>query len=361
LAIALASASSATADPLYTITDLGAGDSGAINNAGQVAFGGVRDTSLYSSYGSNAGSVVPLGSFATTGINSSGQVVGNDYNATPTQGVEATAGSSPIPLAGSANVEFQAHGINDLGQIVGTDYTNWRTSYEPQAVLDDGGKTTYLGTLGGPMSQANAINDAGQIVGTASLANGSSHAFVGTAGHLTDLGTLPGGNQSEALAINAAGQIVGSSATTSDGFSPHAFLFSNGVMHDLGTLPGYQYSYAAGINNAGVVVGTSAVVDVIGAQRGFIVQNGIMEDLNQLLPANSGWRIQSAIGINDAGQILVAGVPASTPYAESDILVLTPAGLPRPAPIPEPSAFAVFGLAAGAFWLRFRRGSTPVR
>lgn len=68
---------------------------------------------------------------------------------------------------------------------------------------------TDLGTLGGAAGEAFGINDAGQVVGWALTTEGYTHAFLYSAGTMSDLGALSGGNLSEATAINAGGQIVG--------------------------------------------------------------------------------------------------------------------------------------------------------
>src|SRR6185369_11514593 len=80
-----------------------------------------------------------------------------------------------------------------------------------------------LPTLGGSLSQANAMNASGQITGLSfTSGNLGVHAFLYSAGSMTDLGALGG-----TLAINSAGQIVGE-AVDSSGLEIHAFLYSNG-------------------------------------------------------------------------------------------------------------------------------------
>jgi len=39
----------------------------------------------------------------------------------------------------------------------------------------------------------------------------------------------------------------------------------------------------------------------------FLFSRGLMYDLNNLVPADSGWDLQQAFGINDAGQIVGIG------------------------------------------------------
>jgi probable HAF family extracellular repeat protein len=68
---------------------------------------------------------------------------------------------------------------------------------------------------------------------------------------VTSLGAFDGLSGSEAYGINNAGQVVGWAGTASG--EQHAFLYSAGVMTDLGSLGG-GFSIAHDINNSGQVV-----------------------------------------------------------------------------------------------------------
>ena len=68
------------------------------------------------------------------------------------------------------------------------------------------------------------------------------------------------------------------------------------MMIDLGTLGGGS-SYAYGVNDSGEIVGYSYLAD--GGQHAFLYDDGTMLDLNSLIPANSGWDLLEAYGIND--------------------------------------------------------------
>src|SRR6185437_3824933 len=81
-----------------------------------------------------------------------------------------------------------------------------------------------------------------------------------------------------------------------------AFLDIAGKMKDLGTISGYKNSIATGIDSAGDVVGYAYNSD-ISVSHAFIYRNGVMTDLNKLAPANTGWTIVNAVGINDKNQI----------------------------------------------------------
>jgi probable HAF family extracellular repeat protein len=151
------------------------------------------------------------------------------------------------------------YSYNSAGDFLGFSYQN--------------GTMTALGTLGGSWSIAYAINDQNQIAGQAyTRGNVAAHAFRLTGSQMVDLGTL-GGSSAWALAINNAGTVVGFSTTRSNVY--HAFVSMDGAK---------------------------------------------MQDLNKMIPRRSGWILQEADGINDAGQIAGAG----TFQGQTHAFLLTP-------------------------------------
>ena len=186
-----------------------------------------------------------------------------------------------------------ASGINDRGQIVGTS-NGHPFFYSAGAMMD-------LGVTG----TANGINNHGDVVGqylTPASQNARSvqSAFRYSGGVVKNLFPFLL-NFSAATAINDAGDVTGSAQTT-DGI--HAFLYSGGGLRDLGTLGG-PHSEANAINSAAFVVGNASTSTTTHA---FLYSNGMMQDLNDLIPANSGWTLSDARGINASNQIVGYGL-----------------------------------------------------
>jgi len=171
---------------------------------------------------------------------------------------------------------------------------------------------TDLGTLpGGSFSVAVGINVADQIAGDADVPGGEPHAVLWDHGSLIDLGMPPGYVRSHARRISDAGQIAGWVQRTGLDGIPHAraFAYSDGTLRELGTLADLPESNALGVNTAGQIVGTAGTVygqnDV--HDRAVLWNAGLVMDLNTLIPADTGWELQSAEDINNAGQIVGAG------------------------------------------------------
>jgi probable HAF family extracellular repeat protein len=280
-------------------------------------------------------------------INQSGQVVG--YSNTladqaPEHAFRTTPDGATVQMTdlgtfhGNSKRSF-GMGINKSGQVVGYAYVpnpgdpgnNTTNAFltTPTGKLDT---AMDLGSLGGPNnpgSLAMGINTAGQVVGYSNTGSGR-HAFrtepnASINASTDDLGLLSGGNESFAMVINDAGQVAGAASTTSGTDKQHAFRTdSSGKLisaSDLGTLQGDTFSEAFAINSAGQVVGASAPIVCTGnpaGQRACFVDVGPgakMVDLNQLIPANSGWLLREAHGINDSGQIAGWGLIGGQAHA----------------------------------------------
>ncbi len=211
-----------------------------------------------------------------------------------------------------------AYGINANTQIVGRSYlqqTVPASGCSPRfkcvvhiyhAFLYSAGVMTDIGTLGGTFSDARAVNGNGDVAGFSTISGTSlsaqTDAFLYLNGHMTDLGTL-GGSGSHGYGINNFDEVVGDSYTASS--QDHAFLYSGGKMTDLGTLGGTPSS-ANGINNLHQVVGSSEVANGSGVHA-FLWSNGTMTDLGTL-----GGSQSIAYAINDSGQIVGYASPLNS-------------------------------------------------
>jgi probable HAF family extracellular repeat protein len=258
------------------------------SNGALVGLGGLPGYSSSDAYAINLNGTA-AGSIAYPG---NGALEGTFYAVTfDAQGVHVLGGPACIASYSS----YVARAINASGNVVGWgDLVN----DQPEALLYTGGTAIALG-----IGYAFAINDSGEIVGETQSAQA---VIFSTSSPPKSIGTL--GTTSDAEAINDKGQIVGNfqtGAVIGNVTVAHAFLYSNGQMKDLGVPAGGVSSDARAINNEGAVVGVW--YDSSGTSHAFIYQNGVMTDLNTLLPANSGWTLQDADGVNDQGDIVGSG------------------------------------------------------
>jgi probable HAF family extracellular repeat protein len=336
---------------MYTIVNIGTlgGSSSTalgINDSGEVVGTATLsgDTTSHAFLYSN-GQIQDLGSLGGTNananaINFSGEIVGTSTTSPTMQQSYAFTYSNGSMQSLASPLQPQisdAFSINSSGLIVGTwvggpaVYSN---GYWSLLVND-----TYK------YGQGFAVNSSGQATGYLSIADSSEYyqAFIWTSSSFKYLGTL-GGNTSDGRAINSSGEVVGESLLASNA-TTDAFLY-DGTMHDLGTLGGNDAT-AYGINDSGVIVGRSNVIGSPGFQA-FVYSNGQMTNLNTLIPSNSGWTLNEALGINNSGQIVGAG----TYDGESLAFLLDP--------VPEPASCSVL-IGAVAILLSRRRDARSAR
>ncbi len=326
---------------LYDVIDLGVleghVDSYAfsVNNVGQaVGFSSElyasRRAVLFDITGS--GSVLPLGSSLLTGqysqansINDAGIAVG--YIALVGGGLLSRAvlfqtkgDLDSLYLGGLPYHRYsEAHSINDAGQVVGYSRSTSALTGPSLATLFDPtghGQNIDLGD-----GAAHSINNLGQIVGWSPSSGRGRQAtlFDPTGGKQNVSLAGLGGQASTAYCINDAGLIVGEAYNAL--LQPHATIFDptgNGKNLDLGTIPGYVASVAYAVNNRGEIVGNAlreecregvCLYGALGPPILFdATGGGANVPLNALIDPASGWRLQSAVGINDSGWIVGDGI-----------------------------------------------------
>jgi probable HAF family extracellular repeat protein len=163
-----------------------------------------------------------------------------------------------------------------------------------------------LGVLGGTSSAARGINNFGQVVGDITVARATPHAFIWSAGTMTDLAGTIGGTSNQAFDINDSGVIVGQAQLA---VGQRAFAYNTNTSQlNNALLSEGDTSLAQAVNNNGLVAGRSNTTIVIGTNpfltyRGFRWTPGA--DPTALEPlVNDKASADAALGINQAGVIV---------------------------------------------------------
>jgi probable HAF family extracellular repeat protein len=246
-----------------------------------------------------------------------------------------------------APIAMTPYAINNPGTIAGRKvFTEWGSG--PRATLLTGETYSDLGTLIGNCvgcySAAFGISDTGTVVGWSDAIYGqvSRQAFRYQSGIMEQLSGTSGWD-TVARAVSNTGWIAGFTANgwyDPDSYDPagsdtHAWIVAPGedTGIDIGTLPGDDASQAFSINRTGVAVGSSvnSSLPTGPVRRAFVYADGAMTDLNMLIPANSGYKLTSAVGVNDKGWIAVNSYKGANPF-DVWALMLIPAGSAPSAP-----------------------------
>jgi len=282
-----------------------------------------------------------------TGINNSGQVVGNSYLLFTALSSHAfrTAPNKPInPATDDFGPDTYGVGINSSGQVVGFFYPNRPQDYTAPGhsfrtapnrrlnpATDDLDTTLGIGLYGG--SQVYGINDAGQAVGVYFGAPTVGEHSFRTAPNMPfnpvtdDIGGPPGDIEvSEAYAVNSSGQVVGmfgTGASVLHGFRTAPNRPINPSTDDLGALeltPNHR-SVAFAINDFGQAVGGSIGFYAVTGDGQVYVSYNDGEDVTlpshafrtaPNRPINSatddlgtfGGNLSAALGIDNFGQVV---------------------------------------------------------
>jgi probable HAF family extracellular repeat protein len=292
----------------YSSGEVSLPERGALNNSGQVVGYALdaADENRYFVWSSGSGMTeVSVGDISEVqAINNSGSVVGQAAN----NGFVWNNGSTTA-LTTPYNNGSYAYAVNSSGQVAGRAYdSDWNSvavRWESKCDM------TLIGDIG--MGFVGAINDSGHVVGgNYDIVSGSSRATYWDGTTTTSLGALGATDDSYAYGINNLGDVVGNN----EGGQDEAFLYTSGAMYNLNTL---SASY-------------------------LVPQDGSI----------GFTRLISAIGINDAGQIVGIGL-----YFDGTDVYDRAFFLNTATAVPEPSTYAmILGGAALGFvmWRRRRTG-----
>ncbi len=144
---------------------------------------------------------------------------------------------------------------------------------------------------------AMGSNRQGEVVGDAYDEEGRYHAFLWTnAGGLRSIG--PPQEYSAAIAINVRGHVLIEAPSG-------ALFYAEGSSMPL-KRAAKTPTHPRALNDCDVIVGSFGPFS--DASRAFVWEKSLgVQDLNSLVPASSGWKLESAAGINNRGEIVGKG------------------------------------------------------
>lgn len=229
------------------------------------------------------------------GVNQTGHAVGWAMDASNEKGPQAFIYENGrlIALRGRNS---KALAINDSEEVVGQAAVKGKKPVMP--VLWRKGSIVDLGGCCGGV--ANAINQRGQVVGDMYDQKGQYRAFLWDRSHgISYFGVAD--NDSSAVSINERGHVLVQE------FENGIFVYEGQGKAVRVKIPSAMPVQVRAINDADVVVGNCGPFSDVAVAFSWDEKNGY-RDLNNLIPADSGWKLQIAVSINNFGQIVGTGL-----------------------------------------------------
>lgn len=266
---------------------------------------------------------------AALDINNHGQVVGwkrdasGNRQATLWQRDANQTWQSQTPLTVTSEDSYFS-AINDNGTLAGN-YLS-AESVTQAFTWSEGGSTQLLANAGRYID-VSALSDA-YVAGSLVNELKQQVAYRSVPGSVpVELPLLAGGEFSVASGVNGAGMIVGGGSTAADVCSRACFSVMHGLhWSDTNIVSDSfagdaQNSWLESVNNAGLATGWRMAIPSTVA---VLVEQGNAYDLNKLAVDASGWKLQRAHDVNEAGYIVGYGTFNQLPHA----FVLLPGTVP---------------------------------
>jgi probable HAF family extracellular repeat protein len=200
----------------------------------------------------------------TTGINTTGQIVGIYADSSDTThgfldsgGVITNIDDPSAEVSGTAPFD-----INDGGEIVGY-FVDSSSVHHGFYTLDGGVSFTNFDYPGAISTLASGVNKAGSIVGEWEDSSGNVHSFLLSKGIYRSF-DFPSGSQTTAVGINDSNEIAGFFADASNVF--HGFIYSNGAFTQV-DVAGAASTQITRIKNNGRITGL--YIDPLNENHGF--------------------------------------------------------------------------------------------
>ena len=205
-------------------------------------------------------------------------------------------------------------------------------------VVWNSGQIHLLEMPTGARGYPSDVNEWGHVAGSVRLEPRSSPQPASWDANGLHVLPIDNGEYGFGKALNDSGDVVGWVRLPSDHTIP--VEWRNGEMHELprlfvGDVPDRDNAYARDVNNSGLIVGEATTAEY--RSHAVLWSGGQIFDLNDLLPANSGWELYNATGINDEGRIAGYGMF----QGQIQPFILTPTSVPEPA---AASSLAMFSL-----------------